>query len=110
MHTHLGDFGLDIDDPISNSFFKDIWLKTVYDNCAAYSSLDGIGSLDLLATLEQYQWTLNNLPPIVYDDVVRGITDTIKGHLVLWPSKFLAKEDLGPTIATRALVPNDLWV
>jgi hypothetical protein len=34
----------------------------------------------------------------------------LQGFLVDWPQTLFEKDDLGPSLATRAIIPNDLWV
>jgi hypothetical protein len=41
-------------------------------------------------------------------EVQRNLSD-IQGCIADWPQNFFQKEDLSPSMATRALVPNELW-
>jgi hypothetical protein len=38
------------------------------------------------------------------------LLESIVGHLVLFPMDFLKLEDLGPSLASKTVVPTDLWV
>ena len=110
MRTHLGDANANVSDPICNATYNSLWMQTCIDNEAAYASLDSFASLHKCVTFDQYSWAIRNKPIMEIDETVRDAIKLIKGQLVLWPSNFLMQSDLSPPLATRSLVPNELWV
>lgn len=59
----------------------------------------------------EYKIALQNYNHKSYlDEQVRTSLAEIKGFLVDWPQSLYKNEDLSPSIATRALIPNELWV
>lgn len=48
--------------------------------------------------------------PSYLDPQVKDTMAEIKGFLVDWPHTLFEKEDLSPSLATRTIIPNELWV
>lgn len=61
-------------------------------------------------TIQQYKKAQESYIHRSYLDpeVQRNLSD-IQGCIADWPQNFFQKEDLSPSMATRALVPNELW-
>jgi hypothetical protein len=100
----------DLSDPFS-PFTTELWDKTAKSNTAVYDSLDGNTSVYRCTTTQQFKSALaahNN--PSYLDPVVKHSVAEIKGFLINWPQTLLENEDLSPSLATRTLVPNELWV
>ena len=94
MHTHF------------NTLFT-----TAQNNSSVYNALDGSQAFDSCSTLAQFQRGLNEARFLQANDPnVRMLLDSIQGQLVLYPLNFLQSENLGPSVTTKAVVSNDLWV
>lgn len=76
-----------------------------------YDELDGDISVYRCKTLNEYRTAFEkHVNKSILDPQVRNSLAEIKGFLVNWPYDLFKDEDLKPTLATRAIVPNDLWV
>lgn len=80
-------------------------------NSAIYDQIDGDLSVYRCTTVPQYTEALTGYANSSYQDPeVKRTLAEIKGFLVNWPLTLFEKEDLSPPLATRLLVPNDMWV
>jgi hypothetical protein len=87
------------------------WRSVAQNNTSRYDALAGGTSVYRCKTLVQYSiaWrTFQN--PSMFDPEVQEHAKSIQGHLVMWPMDFLCDENLAPSLATRAIIPTDLWV
>mmetsp|Transcript_13874 Transcript_13874/g.30604 ORF Transcript_13874/g.30604 Transcript_13874/m.30604 type:complete len:479 (+) Transcript_13874:1-1437(+) len=111
MRQHIdASESVDLSDPFS-PFTTELWDKTAKSNTAVYDSLDGNTSVYRCTTTQQFKSALAayNNPSYLDPDVKHSVAE-IKGFLINWPQTLLENEDLSPSLATRTLVPNELWV
>ncbi|XP_067142293.1 phospholipase D1 isoform X2 [Centruroides vittatus] len=107
------DKSLDVDvrDPISEYFFKDVWMKTAGVNTSIFEKVFRCIPADEIHTyshLRQYvsQSGLCETDP----DSAKELLDKVKGYLVLFPLYFLCSENLTPAAGTKeAFMPVSLW-
>ena len=118
FREHLGLFDdknkaqeVDIKDPISDKFYKDIWMSTAAKNSALYERVFPVVPTDEVKTFGQLREYLHK-PKLINTDQTeaRKCLDRIRGHLVLMPLHFLIDEDLTPAWGTgEKLMPATLW-
>jgi len=126
MREHLGLFGgstskandkppplpdIDIRDPISDKFYKDVWMASAAKNAAIYERVFPVVPTDQVKSFAQLREYLNK-PKLVHTDPqeARKCLEKVRGHLVLMPLNFLENEDLTPAWGTgEKLMPSSLW-
>lgn len=97
-------------DPLDPATYKK-WCEISNRNSTVYDELDGAMSIYRCNTVAQFKKGLNAyVHKSILDPDVKGSMSEIKGFIVDWPQNLFQKEDLSPSLATRALVSNDLWV
>ena len=100
----------DVSDILDRQVFE-IWLDRAMRNTVVYDELDGDTSVYRCKTLSEYRAAFDkHVNKSIMDPQVRMSLGEIKGFLVNWPLELFKDEDLSPSIATRAIIPNDLWV
>jgi len=111
MRQHLGvDESVDLSDPL-NHRSRELWRKCANTNSALYDSLDGNTSVYRVTRIADFKAAFETyVNPSYLDPEVQHTCSEIKGFLVDWPKSLFEKEDLSPSLATRAIVPNELWV
>ncbi|CAH0561123.1 unnamed protein product [Brassicogethes aeneus] len=117
---HLGILGqensmidMDVTDPVSDYFYKEIWQKTAALNTEMYEKVFHCLPSDKVETftdLRRYQEEkpLYTTP----DDIPRAqnMLETIQGHIVQLPLNFLCKENLTPAASSvEGMMPTSLW-
>lgn len=102
---------IDVRDPISDKFFKEIWLKIAQSNTSIYDSVFGVIPCDSVHNYEQLkQWKNKNWLVDVDPVEAQKKISQIKGHLVMFPLNFLKDENLEPAPgSTASLVPQTVW-
>merc|ERR1719228_90052 len=103
FREHLGlldkpDNDIDITDPVSDSFYNDIWNKTAKTNTRLYDELFAVLPTDAIPTKKkskEYQTTVRPLVETFGRDVKMRL-GSIRGTLVEFPTKYLCEEDLQP--------------
>tara|TARA_B110000090_G_scaffold196650_1_gene233821 strand:- start:333 stop:668 length:336 start_codon:yes stop_codon:yes gene_type:complete len=111
MRQHIGDKEgtKDVSDPITSDFLDQVSAK----NAEMYSLIDKDRDVynEKCPNLTSYQnAVLAYSNPLVDEPHVQKAMKEISGNLVPWPLTFLKNEDLSPSLATRAIVPTNLWV
>lgn len=102
---------LDISDPCSDEFYKQILLKYAKQNTKIYDKVFRVIPCDHVQNFEQLkeyqkQKCLNQQNP---SEAKIELSKT-KGYIVLYPKKFLCFEKLTPSIGTKEnLLPTSLW-
>lgn len=87
------------------------WRHLATANSDIFNEIEGETSAYRCQTLGQLRNALlRHIHPSFSDDSVRDMVSRIRGHLVHWPMSFLCQENLAPNMATKALVPLDLWL
>eukprot|EP01038_Epipyxis_sp_PR26KG_P013202 gene13202-17691_t len=110
MAQHVSDQSIDFSDPFSVQF-QDHWLNLSKQNSSNYDAIDGNMSYYRCKRISEFKEALaNSVHKSYYDDTIQQFLQEIKGFLVDWPYSFLCEEDLSPSLATRSIVSNDLWV
>ncbi|XP_062325197.1 phospholipase D1a isoform X2 [Osmerus eperlanus] len=105
------DSSIDVSDPISERFYKDVWMTTAGRNATIYEKVFRCLPTSLvrnMAELEQYQ----SKPGLAQSDPGRAQEELrrIRGFLVQFPLDFLSEENLMPSVGTKeAMVPTELW-
>ncbi len=97
---------IDILDPLSFARWREISSR----NSSVFDEIEAGMSVYRCNTIQQYKKALEGYIHRSYlDPEVQMSLGEIQGVVADWPQNFFQKEDLSPTIATRALVPNELW-
>ncbi|XP_023237664.1 phospholipase D1-like, partial [Centruroides sculpturatus] len=107
------DKSLDIDvrDPISEYFFKDVWMKTAGVNTSIFEKVFRCIPADEIHTYSHLRHYVSQSGLCETDpDSAKELLDKVKGYLVLFPLYFLCSENLTPAPGTKeALMPVSLW-
>lgn len=87
-------------------------MRTAVQNSNIYSALDGpLSSFDRAHTLSQFMEGLLQARALqATDESVKTLLESIVGQIVMYPLDFLKLEDLGPSLASKTVVPTELWV
>lgn len=112
---HLGlldsDHNVNINDPASDYFYREIWMLTAAENTAIYEEVFHCIPSDQansFASLKKYQEEM----PLCHSDLTAATKklEGIKGHLVKLPLEFLANETLTPNPSSvTGMMPTSLW-
>uniref|UniRef100_A0A8C6WZ42 Phospholipase n=1 Tax=Neogobius melanostomus TaxID=47308 RepID=A0A8C6WZ42_9GOBI len=101
----------DLSDPISDRFYKEVWMTTAGRNATIYEKVFKCLPSSLvrnMAELEQYQ----TKPGLDQTDVTKAREELkkIRGFLVQFPLDFLSEHNLMPSVGTKeAMAPTELW-
>ncbi|XP_013885644.1 phospholipase D1 [Austrofundulus limnaeus] len=105
------DPSINIYDPISEYFYKEVWMVTCARNASIYQKVFRcLPSSDVrnLSELEVYL----SKPALNRDDPARAHEELkkIRGFLVQFPLQFLSEENLLPPLGSKeAMVPMEVW-
>ncbi|KAF3845206.1 hypothetical protein F7725_008369 [Dissostichus mawsoni] len=114
FRTILGghtDTSIDLSDPISERFYKEVWMTTAGRNATIYEKVFRSLPSSLvrnMSELEQYQ----SKPGLAQSDPARAKEELrkIRGFLVQFPLDFLSEQNLMPSVGTKeAMVPTEIW-
>ncbi|KAM7403400.1 hypothetical protein PAMA_004043 [Pampus argenteus] len=114
FRTILGghtDTSIDLSDPISDRFYKEVWMTTAGRNATIYEKVFRSLPSSLvrnMSELEQYQ----SKPGLAQSDHARAQEELrkIRGFLVQFPLDFLSEHNLMPSVGTKeAMVPTEIW-
>ncbi|XP_037381005.1 phospholipase D1 isoform X2 [Talpa occidentalis] len=108
---YLSDPSEDIQDPVSDKFFKEVWISTAARNATIYDKVFRCLPSDEVHNLIQLRDFINK-PILAKEDPVRAEEELkkIRGFLVQFPFYFLATESLLPSVGTKeAIVPMEVW-
>ncbi|XP_028360713.1 phospholipase D1 isoform X2 [Phyllostomus discolor] len=108
---YLSDPSEDIQDPVSDKFFKEIWVSTAARNATIYDKVFRCLPSDEVHNLIQLRDFITK-PILAKEDPVRAEEELkkIRGFLVQFPFYFLAAESLLPSVGTKeAIVPMEVW-
>ncbi|CAL8285496.1 unnamed protein product [Lota lota] len=106
-----GDGTIDLSDPVSDRFYKDVWMTTAGRNATIYEKVFRCLPTSLvrnMSELEQYQVKAG----LAQTDPTRAREELrkIRGFLVQFPLDFLSEENLMPSVGTKeAMVPTEIW-
>ncbi|XP_003256509.1 phospholipase D1 [Nomascus leucogenys] len=108
---YLDDPGEDIQDPVSDKFFKEVWVSTAARNATIYDKVFRCLPNDEVHNLIQLRDFINK-PILAKEDPIRAEEELkkIRGFLVQFPFYFLSEESLLPSVGTKeAIVPMEVW-
>lgn len=108
---YLSDPSEDIQDPVSDKFFKEIWVSTAARNATIYDKVFRCLPNDEVHNLIQLRDFINK-PVLAKEDRLRAEEELrkIRGFLVQFPFYFLSEENLLPSVGTKeAIVPMEVW-
>lgn len=101
---------VDVADIVSSEGYR-LWRSISAHNSSVYDELDGQMSFYRCTSIADYRAALQaHLPRSILDSETQQSLSEIRGFIVDWPQQFLSREDLAPSYATRAMIPNELWV
>ncbi|XP_044748826.1 phospholipase D2 isoform X3 [Coccinella septempunctata] len=115
---HLGILGkeseninIDVSDPIIDSFYKEIWYNTATLNTELYEKVFHCIPTDKVETFSQLREYKQEEPYYTTETArAQKMLDTIQGHIVLLPLKFLSQELLTPSAnSMEGIMPTALW-
>ncbi|CAO2613572.1 Phospholipase D1 [Lemmus lemmus] len=108
---YLSDPSEDLQDPVSDKFFKEIWVSTAARNATIYDKVFRCLPNDEVHNLMQLRDFISK-PILAKDDPIRAEEELrkIRGFLVQFPFYFLSEENLLPSVGTKeAMVPMEVW-
>ncbi|GAB1606903.1 phospholipase D1-like [Argonauta hians] len=109
---HLGvDSDESLIDPVSDAFYKELWIRHASINTSIYEKVFNCVPNDRISTFDELK-KYNKKSALAEDDPekAREMLKNIQGHLVLIPLTFLSNENLTPPPgAKEALLPTVLW-
>uniref|UniRef100_A0A672PKN1 Phospholipase n=1 Tax=Sinocyclocheilus grahami TaxID=75366 RepID=A0A672PKN1_SINGR len=112
--TILGAFNdptIDVSDPISNGFYKDVWMSISGRNATIYDKVFRCLPSSLVRNTQelmsfQSKSGLDKENPVKAQELLKKI----RGFLVQFPLEFLCEENLMPSVGTKeAMVPTEIW-
>ncbi|XP_007464776.1 PREDICTED: phospholipase D1 isoform X2 [Lipotes vexillifer] len=108
---YLSDPSEDIQDPVSDKFFKEVWVSTAARNATIYDKVFRCLPNDEVHNLIQLRYFISK-PILAKEDPIRAEEELkkIRGFLVQFPFYFLSEENLLPSVGTKeAMVPTEVW-
>ncbi|XP_051556150.1 phospholipase D1-like [Myxocyprinus asiaticus] len=112
--TILGGFTdptIDVTDPISDRFYKDVWMTISGRNATIYEKVFRCLPSSLVRN-KQELLNFQSKPSLDKEDPVKAqeLLKKIRGFLVQFPLEFLCEENLMPSVGTKeAMVPTEIW-
>uniref|UniRef100_A0AAR2JNI9 Phospholipase n=1 Tax=Pygocentrus nattereri TaxID=42514 RepID=A0AAR2JNI9_PYGNA len=112
--TILGAFtdpSIDVSDPISDCFYKEVWMTTAGRNATIYEKVFRCLPSSLVRNLQellsfQTKAGLDKEDPVKAQESLKKI----RGFLVQFPLDFLSEQNLLPSVGTKeAMVPTEIW-
>ena len=110
MNEHLGSH-FDVQDCISDKFYKDIWFRTAAKNTKIFDEIFLCIPTDHVKTMEENKNYLSKIPLSQTDKFMAfEKLKEIQGYLVLLPLLYLESENLTPYYFTKEfLAPTMMW-
>lgn len=108
---YLSDPSENIQDPVSDKFFKEVWVATAARNATIYDKVFRCLPNDEVHNLIQLRDFISK-PILAKEDPIRAEEELkkIRGFLVQFPFYFLSEENLLPSVGTKeAIVPTEVW-
>ncbi|XP_021558338.2 phospholipase D1 isoform X3 [Neomonachus schauinslandi] len=108
---YLSDPSENIQDPVSDKFFKEVWVATAARNATIYDKVFRCLPNDEVHNLIQLREFITK-PILAREDPIRAEEELkkIRGFLVQFPFYFLSEESLLPSVGTKeAIVPTEVW-
>ncbi|XP_062376770.1 phospholipase D1 isoform X1 [Sardina pilchardus] len=105
------DSSIDVSDPISDTFYKEVWMSTAAINATIYQKVfRSLPSSDVRSITELEGYLAK--PGLEKEDPARAQEELkkIRGFLVQFPLQFLSEQNLLPPIGSKeAMVPMEVW-
>uniref|UniRef100_A0A7N5ZYI1 Phospholipase n=1 Tax=Anabas testudineus TaxID=64144 RepID=A0A7N5ZYI1_ANATE len=105
------DPSIDVSDPVSDQFYKEVWVATSARNATIYQKVFRcLPSSDVRSILELEGYLAKS--GLDKEDPVRAREELkkIRGFLVQFPLQFLSEQNLLPPIGSKeAMVPMEVW-
>uniref|UniRef100_A0A8C3B0B9 Phospholipase n=1 Tax=Cyclopterus lumpus TaxID=8103 RepID=A0A8C3B0B9_CYCLU len=105
------DPSIDVSDPLSDQFYKEVWMATSARNASIYQKVfRSLPSSDVRNILELEGFLAK--PGLDKEDPARAHEELkkIRGFLVQFPLQFLCEQNLLPPIGSKeAMVPMEVW-
>ncbi|TMS08899.1 phospholipase D1 [Larimichthys crocea] len=105
------DPSIDVSDPVSDQFYKEVWMATCARNATIYQRVFRcLPSSDVRNILELEGYLAK--PGLDKEDPARALEELkkIRGFLVQFPLQFLSEQNLLPPIGSKeAMVPMEVW-
>ncbi|KAM9332106.1 phospholipase D1-like isoform 1-T2 [Pholidichthys leucotaenia] len=102
---------IDVSDPVSEKFYKDVWMATCGRNATIYQKVFRcLPSSDVLSMTHLEGYLAK--PGLDKEDPTRAHEELkkIRGFLVQFPMQFLCEQNLLPPIGSKeAIVPTEVW-
>ncbi|XP_032197231.1 phospholipase D1 isoform X4 [Mustela erminea] len=108
---YLSESSENIQDPVSDKFFKEVWVATAARNATIYDKVFRCLPNDEVHNLIQLRDFITK-PVLAREDPIRAEEELkkIRGFLVQFPFYFLSEESLLPSVGTKeAIVPTEVW-
>ncbi|XP_067300101.1 phospholipase D1 isoform X2 [Pseudorasbora parva] len=106
----MGD-NIDISDPISDRFYKEIWMVTAAKNASVYDKVFRCLPTDAVLNYKILKDYMSR-PCMAAEDPAQACTELkkIRGFLVQFPLYFLSEENLFPSFNSKeGIMPIELW-
>ncbi|XP_048095981.1 phospholipase D1 [Alosa alosa] len=107
----LGDYSVDISDPVCERFYKETWMVTAAKNASVYDKVfrclptDAVLNYKILREYMSRPCLAHEDPPLACDELRK-----VRGFLVQFPFYFLSEENLFPSINSKeGMMPMELW-
>uniref|UniRef100_A0A5F8GZV7 Phospholipase n=1 Tax=Monodelphis domestica TaxID=13616 RepID=A0A5F8GZV7_MONDO len=108
---YLSESTVEILDPVSDKFFKEVWISTAARNATIYDKVFRCLPNDEVHNLIQLREFITK-PILAKEEPGRaqGRIKKIRGFLVQFPFYFLSEENLLPSVGTKeSMVPMEVW-
>ncbi|XP_060768462.1 phospholipase D2 [Neoarius graeffei] len=105
------DPSIDIDDPVSDHFFTEVWNKLAQSNASVYETVFRCLPSDSIRNLRELQEHVS-VVALAQNDPEKAAEElrAIRGILVHFPLHFLCEENLLPSaVSKEGMVPLDVW-
>lgn len=101
--------GIDVSDPLADSFFHGVWNRCAKANTLIYEEVFHVYPTDRVHTFEELRaWKKGGEQSSrIGKDELRRL-ESLTGSLVEFPLEFLRDEDISPTVA-EAIVPTRIF-
>ncbi|KAJ8278130.1 hypothetical protein GJAV_G00084190 [Gymnothorax javanicus] len=105
------DTSIDVTDPISDQFYKEVWTATSARNASIYQKVFRCLPSSDVRNISELEGYLSK-PGLGKEDPARAAEELkkVRGFLVQFPLYFLSEHNLLPPVGTKeAMVPTEIW-